>query len=151
MKQNAILMEPRQIASDVRKAWPLELQKEFDRNEFNGAVGSTLVSETDRMRVWHFSLPAGTRYTFHRHVLDYFWSCHTVGKARGYYDDGRIIDVDHYAGQTKHFVFKKGAHFTHSVENIGDTDLHFTTVEFLNTSENEPLPIDDTVRLQPPF
>jgi hypothetical protein len=35
----------------------------------------------------------------------------------------------------------------HSVENIGDTDLLFTTVEFLN-SANAPLPVPDGVRLK---
>ena len=35
----------------------------------------------------------------------------------------------------------------HSVENIGDTDLLFTTVEFLQ-SANAPLPVPDGVRLK---
>lgn len=37
----------------------------------------------------------------------------------------------------------------HSVENIGDTDIAFTTVEFLD-SPNEPLPIPDDVRMKVP-
>ena len=37
----------------------------------------------------------------------------------------------------------------HSVENIGDTDLLFTTVEFLD-SPNKPLSIPDSMRLHPP-
>jgi beta-alanine degradation protein BauB len=35
------------------------------------------------------------------------------------------------------------------VENIGDTDLLFTTVEFLD-SANTPLPIPDDMRLRIP-
>jgi hypothetical protein len=34
----------------------------------------------------------------------------------------------------------------HSVENVGDTDLLFTTVEYLQ-SANAPLPVPDGVRL----
>jgi hypothetical protein len=33
----------------------------------------------------HLHIPAGTRRTLHRHVLDYHWTCHTHGKARGYF------------------------------------------------------------------
>ena len=65
-----------------------ELQQELEDNRFNPIVGSVLVSETDKLRVWHLLVPAGKRCTFHRHVLDYFWTCHTHGKARGYFEDG---------------------------------------------------------------
>lgn len=128
--------------------WPAELRREYEANQMNGCVGSVLVSETDRVRVWHLHLPPGKRCNFHRHVLDYFWSAHKAGKARGYYNDGRIVDVEHYVGETKHFTFARGEFFVHSVENIGDDDLLFTTVEFLN-SANQPLQVPDSVRLRP--
>jgi hypothetical protein len=44
-------------------------------------------------------------------------------------------------------TYAKGEYLLHSVEDIGDTDLLFTTVEFLD-SANAPLPIPDGVRLQ---
>jgi hypothetical protein len=130
-----------------RADWPVELQEEFEKDQFYGVVGSVLVSETDRVRVWHLHLPVGKRCRFHRHVLDYFWTAHNAGKARGYYDDGRIVDVTHYPGETRHVTFVKGEYFVHSVENIGDTDLLFTTVEFLDGA-NPPLPVPDAVRLE---
>lgn len=133
--------------NNPRAHWPKELQEDFEKNTFNGVVGSVLVSETDRVRVWHLHLPAGKRCAFHRHVLDYFWTCHTHGKARNYYEDGRIVEVTHFPGDTKHLYFGKGEYMVHSVENIGDTDLLFTTVEF-KQSANEPLPIPDSVRLK---
>lgn len=130
-------------------AWSQDLRDEFLANQLNGMVGSILVSETDRLRVWHLRLPPGKRCNFHRHVLDYFWTAHNPGRARGYYDDGRIVDVTHFAGETKHFTFPAGTFFIHSVENIGETELLFTTVEFKD-SANPPLPVPDSVRLQPP-
>lgn len=126
--------------------WPEALRTEFERDQFSGKVGSVLVSETDTLRVWHLNLPPGTRCGFHRHVLDYFWTAHTAGQARGYYHDGRIIDVVHHVGETKHFTFAAGEFFIHSVENIGPTALLFTTVEFLR-SANAALPVSDSVRL----
>jgi beta-alanine degradation protein BauB len=130
-----------------RAAWPKELQDDLKQNRFNGAVGSVLVSETDRVRVWHLRLPPGKRCAFHRHVLDYFWTCHSHGRARGYFEDGRILDVSHFPGDTKHLSYGEGEYMLHSVENIGDTELLFTTVEF-KQSANAPLPLPDGVRLE---
>ena len=130
-----------------RAHWPVELQRDIEKNAFNGCVGSVLVSEDDRVRVWHLHLPAGKRCAFHRHVLDYFWTCHSHGAARGYFEDGSIVDVKHFPGHTKHFHYGKGEYLLHSVENIGGTDLLFTTVEFKD-STNEPLPIPDGIRLE---
>ncbi len=132
-----------------RGLWTGTLKAELERDRLNGAVGSVLVSETEKFRVWHLHLPVGKRCQFHRHVLDYFWSAHNPGRARGYYADGRIVDVEHYAGETKHFHFAEGEYFVHSVENIGDTDLLFTTVESL-VSANKPLTVPDELRLVPP-
>lgn len=130
-------------------AWPEALRAEFETDQFNGTVGSVLVSETERLRVWHLRLPPGKRCAFHRHVLDYFWTAHNPGQARGFYGDGRVVDVTHFAGETKHFHFGPGEFFVHSVENIGESELLFTTVEFKDGA-NAPLPVPHGVRLAPP-
>jgi beta-alanine degradation protein BauB len=137
-----------QVLDNPRSHWPAELQREYEANAFNGCVGSTLVSETDRVRIWHLRLPPGKRCNFHRHQLNYFWTAHAAGKARGFYNDGRIVDVEHYVGETKHFAFAKDEFFVHSVQNIGDAELLFTTVEFKD-GVNPPLPIPDHIRLKP--
>jgi len=74
---------------------------------------------------------SGGWLTFHRHVLDYFWTTPSAGIARGYYQDGRIVDVYHYPGETRHFHHGKDEYFVHAIENVGDTELIFVTVEFL--------------------
>jgi hypothetical protein len=135
--------------ADPLAQWPEALRRELDENQFSGVVGTVLVSETPRVRVWHLRVPVGGRCPFHRHVNDYFWTAHTAGRARTYFHDGRIVEDRHYVGETKHFHFGAGEYFAHSVENIGDTDLLFTTVEFLNGA-NEPLSVPDDVRLKAP-
>jgi hypothetical protein len=132
-----------------RSHWPLELQRDFEEGYHNGCVGSVLVSETDKVRVWHLHIPPGKRCGFHRHVLTYFWTAHKEGLARGYFEDGSIVDVKHYNGETRHLSFGSGEYMVHSVENIGATDLLFTTVEFLD-SPNKPLPVPDEMRLKLP-
>jgi len=141
------LVEQPSEGMNPRAHWSEDLQEEFNGASDNGIVGSVLVSETERVRVWHLHLKPGQRCNFHKHVLHYFWSCHTHGRARGWYDAARIQDVVHTPGETKHFEFAKGESFTHAVKNIGDTDLLFTTVEFKD-SPNKPLSIPDGVRLK---
>lgn len=129
--------------------WPEGLYEEMLAGHSNGCVGSVLVSETDRVRVWHLHIPVGTRCAFHRHINPYFWSALTPGVARGYFSSGLIRDTTHYVGETKHFYYGPGDHMVHSVENIGDTDLSFATVEFLDGT-NVPLDLPDAVRLAAP-
>ena len=119
---------------------PAHIRAEFNTNAQNGRVGTTLVSETERVRVWHIHARPGERLPVHRHQLDYFWTIHAPGRARNYLEDGRVEDVGYRTGDTRHFRFARSEYMTHSLENIGDTDLIFTTVEYLD-SANPPLAI----------
>ncbi len=130
-------------------AWPAEIYAEMQGAHDNGCVGSSLVSETDRVRVWHLSLAPGARCGFHRHVNPYFWTALTAGTARAYVSDGKIVETGYYAGQTQHYHYGPGDYMLHSLENIGETELAFTTVEFLDGT-NPPLAIPDEMRLQAP-
>src|SRR5262249_20211380 len=55
-----------------KAAWPPAIAAEFERERQNnnGCVGTTLLSESDRVRVWIIRLAPGERIGFHRHVLD---------------------------------------------------------------------------------
>ncbi|MDB4054078.1 cupin domain-containing protein [Octadecabacter sp.] len=129
--------------------WPQDVYQEMLQSHDNGCVGTVLVSETDRVRVWHLHIPAGSRCGFHRHVNPYFWSALTAGTARGYFSSGEIRDTEHYVGETKHFHYGPGDYMLHSVENIGGTDLAFATVEFLDGT-NPPLALPAEVKLVVP-
>ena len=147
MDHKIVEIAPPGPVESPRAHWPPKLRREFDENQFSGAVGNVLVSETDDVRVWHLSLPPRGWLTFHRHVLDYFWTTPCTGVARGYYQDGRIVDVHHYPGETRHFRHGKGEYFVHAIENVGDTELIFVTVEFL-PGDNPPIPLADDVKLE---
>jgi quercetin dioxygenase-like cupin family protein len=110
-------------------------------NEFNGKVGSRLLSESDRVRVWEIRLQPGQRVAAHRHVLDYFWTAINPGSSRQHTADGTTREVTYVAGQTRHLHFGEGEYLLHDLENVGDTELVFSTVEFLD-SANPPLPLD---------
>lgn len=128
--------------------WPSGMYEEMVGAHDNGCVGSVLVSETDRVRVWHLEIAPGARCGFHRHVNPYFWSALTAGRGRSYFSDGAVRDSAYTVGETRHYYYGPGDYMLHCIENIGDTPLLFTTVEFLDGT-NPPLAIPDDKRLTP--
>jgi beta-alanine degradation protein BauB len=131
-----------------KTAWPPAIAAEFEReqNSPNGCVGQRLISENNRVRVWEIRLKPGERFGFHRHVLDYFWTAVMAGRARAHVNDGSTVEHSYVAGETRHETHAPGHFKVHDLENIGDSELIFTTVEFLD-SANRPLPVPDTVRV----
>lgn len=126
--------------------WPQSLKEEFDRERVhpNGSVGTQLLSETERVRVWIIKLNPGQRIGFHRHVLDYFWTAVTSGRGRQYRQDGTTVELTWAGGETRHETYGPGEFNVHDLENTGDTELIFNTVEFLD-SANKPLAIPHAV------
>ena len=120
--------------------WTPQLRAEFDTHAFDGEVGSRLLSENDRVRVWEIRLGPDERWHVHRHVLDYFWTAVTPGRSRQHTSDGTTREVSYAAGETRHFAFGPGQFLLHDIENVGESELIFTTVEHLD-SQNPPLPI----------
>jgi quercetin dioxygenase-like cupin family protein len=128
-------------------AWPAAIAAEFDheRENNNGCVGNILLSETGRARVWMIRLAPGERFGFHRHVLDYFWTNITGGRARQHVHDGSTVEYTYQPGETRHEIYGPGQYKVHDLENIGDQEMVFMTVEFLNSS-NKPIALPETVR-----
>ncbi len=118
--------------------WTDALRADLAGAASNGRVGSHVVSESDRVRVWLLALQPGERLPFHTHVQDYFWTATSAGRALSRYSDGRVAERDYAVGDTMHFHFEAGQSMTHDLENTGDTVLCFTTVEFFG-SANTPL------------
>ncbi|WP_308416850.1 hypothetical protein [Streptomyces sp. AJS327] len=112
--------------------WSESLKQEFRDNAYNRVIGSTVLSETDRVRVWHIEVPPGERLPAHRHDLDYFWTALRDGVSVQHVDDGTTRRVSYRAGDTRHFVFRDGAYLLHDLVNDGDTPLEFLTVEHLD-------------------
>ena len=145
----ALTMVDKLAESSDNSAWPPEITAEFEREKRspNPCVGSELVSESDRVRVWMIRLQPGERIGFHRHVLDYFWSVSTDGKACAHVSDGTTVEHTYKAGETRHETYGKGQYKVHDLENLGDKEMVFMTIEFLN-SANQPMPLPREVRRQ---
>ncbi|MDY7396083.1 hypothetical protein UMM65_12605 [Aureibaculum sp. 2210JD6-5] len=112
--------------------WTPELKEALKASTSNTQVGQKLVYENNEFRVWSIHLPAGQSLPFHKHANRYFWTAMSTGKSRSYYNDGSIVETEYEIGDTKYFGdLNKENFFIHSLENIGDTMLIYTTVEFL--------------------
>jgi beta-alanine degradation protein BauB len=128
------------LVAENHEGWPPELKEEFARHSFDGRVGSRLLFETNRVRVWEIRLAPGQRLHAHRHVLDYFWIASTAGRSRQHTCDGATRDVTYTPGDSKYLTFDRGEYLLHDLNNIGETELVFATVEHLD-SANEALPL----------
>src|SRR5271167_1280035 len=121
------------VIEEVAPAWPRTISEEFEANQLNGRVGTRLLSETDRVRVWEIRLAPGERIGFHRHVLDYFWTAVSGGRGRQHVHDGTTVEYSYQPGETRHETYGAGEFKVHDLENLGDKEMVFMTVEFLNS------------------
>ncbi|ANW66180.1 hypothetical protein BCA37_23730 [Mycobacterium sp. djl-10] len=129
------------LVAENFEGWSDELKAEFETYAYDGHVGSRLLSQNERVRVWEIRLAPGQRFHTHRHVLDYFWTAVNAGRSRQHTSDGTTREVSYNAGETRHFSFAVGEFLLHDIENVGTEELVFTTVEHLD-SANPALPLD---------
>ena len=129
--------------------WPADIAAEFEREakDPNPCVGTALLSENERTRVWIIRLAPGERVGFHRHVLDYFWTSVSGGRGRQHVIGGTTVEYTYQPGETRHESYGAGEFKVHDLENIGDQDMVFMTVEFKD-SANAPMPLPAGVQAQ---
>ena len=109
--------------------WPPGLSDELAANAFNPEVGTRLLLVDEHARHWEIRLRPGERIGFHRHVLDYVWTCVSGGVAVSHTGGGATIDVHYEVGETRRLSFGAGESMIHDLENAGEADLVFTTIE----------------------
>ena len=144
----ALTMTDKSTDRAEKSAWPPAIAAEFERERQNnnGCVGTRLLSESKRVRVWIIRLAPGERIGFHRHVLDYFWTAVTGGRGRQHVHDGSTVEYTYQPGETRHETYGRGEFKVHDLENLGDKEMVFMTIEFLN-SANKPLALPEKARV----
>ena len=103
---------------------------ELSDAEANREVGTRLLLENDRVRIWDLDLGPGERVPFHCHATPYFFVCVDAGRAISRFRDGNAMTMDYSEGDTWFDEVQHGPE-VHDLENVGDTRLRFTTVELL--------------------
>jgi beta-alanine degradation protein BauB len=125
-------------------ASPDRLPADVAQGPTNFAVGTRLLGENDRVRVWEISLAPGERHLFHCHRTSYFWVAHTGAHVRVTSLDGTYHDYEHQAGEVTYLEIADGEQNIQDLTNTGDTPLHITTIELLHNDSLfwRPLPDD---------
>lgn len=101
------------------------------QGERNRAVGTKLLLENDRVRIWEIRLEPGERAPFHWHTTSYFFVCVEAGRSRSRFPNGFYMDADSDVGETIFLDIAPEEPHVHDLENIGATTLRYTTVELL--------------------
>ncbi len=145
----ALTMHDKAAETKAKTPWPADIAAEFasEAKNPNPCVGSTLLSENERSRVWIIRLAPGERIGFHRHVLDYFWTSVSGGRARQHVSDGTTVEYTYQPGETRHETYGAGEFKVHDLENLSDREMVFMTVEFKD-SANKPMPLPAGIRPQ---
>jgi beta-alanine degradation protein BauB len=122
---------------------PVE-QGTFDRAEFeselaaapdNLAVGTEVLFENHRIRVWEIRLEPGERGPFHAHTRNYFWTVVAGSRGLQRFADGTFAVRDYAEGDTKYLEHTPATALIHDLENVGDSLLRFVTVELLDDEQ----------------
>jgi quercetin dioxygenase-like cupin family protein len=108
-----------------------EFTGELDVVETNQQVGTKLLFENDRVRIWEIDLAPGERVPFHFHSTTYFWVCVDGARAIGREADGTMHVFDHKAGDVDFLPLRDGEGLIHDLENNDDSRMRFVTVELL--------------------
>jgi quercetin dioxygenase-like cupin family protein len=140
-------MNEKKAERSERSGGRAEFAAEFERapNNPNPCVGTKLLSENERVRVWEIRLQPGERIGFHRHVLNYFWTCVTGGRGRQHVIGGTTVEYTYKPGETRHEAYVQGEYKVHDLENIWDKEMVFMTIEFID-GDNKPMPVPEKVR-----
>ncbi len=99
-----------------------------DEHDVSDQVGTRLLFENERVRVWDFRLAPGERSGFHRHAEDYFFIVIGGGKLKTVRGDGRDwYDTEMRDGEV-HFR-NIADEDVHDAVNVGDTQWRNIVVE----------------------
>ena len=112
----------------------------FDRNEYldelgtaasNHDLGTALRFENHRIRVWEILLQPGERGPFHAHTTSYFWTVVHGSRGLQRFANGTYVVRDYVVGETKYLDHTPDNPLIHDLENVGEGELRFVTVEIL--------------------
>ena len=97
----------------------------------NFEVGTRLLFENERIRVWDLTLAPGERLDFHRHRTSYFYRCEAGGRLRIRTPDGEEAEYESPVDEVHFHEIGADDRVVHDLENVGETTVRFTTVELL--------------------
>lgn len=111
---------------------PASAVEEIERGPGNFVVGSRLLYENERVRVWDITLAPSERLPFHCHRTSYFYRCDAAGVSLVRTPDGAARTYESPRDEVVFHELAPGETLVHDLANAGTTLLRFTTVELLS-------------------
>ena len=103
--------------------------------ELDGApnynLGTRLLLENDRVKIWEIALAPGERAPFHWHVHPYFYVCAAAGRVRTRFPNGYYAEGNEEQSGVAYMEHSPDNPGIHDLENVGDSTVRYTTVELL--------------------
>ena len=109
-----------------------EFEAELSSAPDNREIGSSVLFENDRVRVWEVRLQPGERGAFHLHDRNYFWTVVDGGIGKQRSPDGTYKLRRYDTGDTSFQDNTPEDSLIHDFENAGDAEIRFITVELLD-------------------
>lgn len=106
-----------------------QFQEEVQAAPRNRQVGTSVWFENERVKIWELRLAPGQRLPLHCHPIDYFWVCVEPGRVRQHNAAGQEDVHDVALGQVDFLNIASGQPLIHDIENVGDSQIRFVTVE----------------------
>jgi beta-alanine degradation protein BauB len=98
----------------------------------NVVVGTRLLFENERIRVWDITLEPGESLPLHRHRTTYFYRCEVGGTVRVGLPDGSAEVYESPQDEVHFHEIGPDDLVVHDLANVGETTVRFTTVELLD-------------------
>jgi beta-alanine degradation protein BauB len=98
----------------------------------NVVVGTRLLFENERIRVWDITLEPGETLPLHRHRTTYFYRCEAGGTVRVGFADGSAQTYESPVDEVHFHEIGPDDLVVHDLANVGETTVRFTTVELLD-------------------
>jgi quercetin dioxygenase-like cupin family protein len=110
-----------------------EFDKELEAAQAgNRQLGTKVLFENDRIRVWEVRLAPGERGAFHLHDRHYVWTVVDGGVGLQRSDDGTYKVRRYEVGDTSYQDNTSDNRMIHDFENAGDAEIRFITTELLD-------------------
>lgn len=109
-----------------------EFEEELAGAPNNREIGSSVLFENERVRVWEVRLQPGERGAFHLHDRNYFWTVVDGGTGKQRSPDGTYKLRRYNTGDTSFQDNTPDDSMIHDFENAGDAEIRFVTVELLD-------------------
>jgi beta-alanine degradation protein BauB len=97
-------------------------------------VGTTLLFENGRVRVWEMTLAPGSACEPHRHEHDYLMVYPAPAVIASALDDGRPVTQHVEAGGVAYRVVGAAGLAPHAIRNVGDSQSTHFVIELLGQS-----------------